>query len=91
MFQDVLLFELFQRTLPLILFYFHLNQLSNFPTKTYRSENMLFSGHLSSQSAWAVTWKQAQLSNDLYLIITLRTLLSAFMTKFFREKYVLPK
>ena len=60
MFQDVLLFELFQRTLPLILFYFHLNQLSNFPTKTYRSENMLFSGHLSSQSACAMSWKQAQ-------------------------------
>ena len=34
--QDVLMFELFQRTY-LILFYFHLNQLRNIPAKTYLS------------------------------------------------------
>ena len=37
MFQAVLLFELFQRTY-LIPFYFHINQLRNFPAKTYSSE-----------------------------------------------------
>ena len=36
LFQDVLLFELFHKTY-LILFYFYLNQLRNFPAKTYRS------------------------------------------------------
>ena len=36
MFQDVLLFELIQRTLPNP-FLFHLNQLRNFPAKTYSS------------------------------------------------------
>ena len=35
-FQDVLLFELFQETY-LILFYFHLTQFKNIPAKTYRS------------------------------------------------------
>ena len=74
MFQDVSLFELFQQSY-LILFYFHLNQVRNYPAKTYgsgkkhitlsqcREGNALFSDPLSSQSACAMSWKQTQLFN----------------------------
>ena len=62
----VIRFEIFQRTY-LNLFYFHLNQLTNFPAKTYQSakkhialsqrreSNTLFSGPLGNQSAYAIT------------------------------------
>ena len=74
MFQDVLLFEIFQQTF-LILFYFHLNLLKHFPAKTCRSRKKRFalsqrregekaeSGPLNNQSACTMNWKQAQSYN----------------------------
>ena len=63
MFQDMLLFQFFQQTY-LILIYFHLNQLRNVPAISYlsgkavcpltaREGNRFFSGRLSNQSECA--------------------------------------
>ena len=69
MFQDVLLTSNLSNGHHLILFYFHLNQLRNFPAKTYRSVkkrialtqrregNTLLSGPISNQSACAMGLK----------------------------------
>ena len=73
MFQDALLFELFQRTY-LVLFYFHLNQLRIFPAKTYWSllqrpgGAIRFFPDLSATTQWAcaMIWKQAQPYNKIY-------------------------
>ena len=59
MFQDVLLFELFQRTY-LIPFYFHINQLRNFPAKTYGSVKKRIAQRTEGNTQYAFSWTSRQ-------------------------------